>query len=118
MLKSGATNALGHQLGADVVNQRANRCKCVAVNVIVINNQPEMIFQPGNKRNNGHGIQFWNGTQQRRFEGKRAAAPIQAQHFIEQTDDFLCYLQLRLPEWLWLYGDYLDTSLVGLIKLD
>ena len=98
MLQLGAKNASGYQLGADVVNQRAHRCKCASVDVIVIDYQPKMVFKPCNEGNDGHRIQLWDGTQQGRFQGKSAASPVQAQHLFEQADDFLFYLQLGLPK--------------------
>src|SRR5690606_18820899 len=76
------------ELAADEVGEGTDRREGFAVDVAVVDEDAELLFEGGDERHHGHRVELGNGAEEVGLAGEGGATSVEAQYFIEHSNDF------------------------------
>ena len=88
----------GNQLATDKVGKRTDCGEGCAINIVVIHDQAKLVFQCGDECDDGHRVQFRHRAEKWGVAVESGAASIQTQDFVNNAQNFLCYVQFEFPK--------------------
>ena len=78
------------QVLLDQIGEAADGGEHRAVEFVVVKGDTEMVLQPGDEREHGHGVELGQVAEQRGAAVEAEGAALQAERFVEHAQDLVC----------------------------
>lgn len=88
---------MSNQLAFDEADKRTDRRESRSVDLIILDDEAEPLFQHVEQANHCHRIELRDRAQQRRIHVEVRSAASQAQHFVDDVQHFLLDIQSDTP---------------------